>query len=342
MPGKLSTERSSRKKLAVLRTLREANKPVTSAEITRKLASEGYEVSERTVRLYLQALQEQGLVERVGRGLRRITRRGEEELQQAPAFEKVGFLAARIDQMTYRMSFSLEKRTGTVVANLTFIRPDDLRGALPHICKVFEKGYAMGCLAGIFGPGELVAENIVPQGHCAVATVCSVTLNGVLLDHGIPSHSRFGGLLEVVDGKPRRFVEIITYNGTSLDPLEIFIRSGMTDYRGAVATGTGRIGVGFREFPAESREHVSVLAEQLRRVGLGGFMALGWPGRPLVDVPVSEGRFGAIVIGGLNPAAILEELGIRVQSRALAGLLPYEQLVPYHELEAQAGRLGLL
>jgi repressor of nif and glnA expression len=47
---------------------------------------------------------------------------------------------------------------------------------------------------------------------------------------------------------------------------------------------------------------------------------------------VSSGRAGAIVIGGLNPMAIFEELGIRVQARALSGLLEYNRLFPYQEL----------
>jgi repressor of nif and glnA expression len=48
---------------------------------------------------------------------------------------------------------------------------------------------------------------------------------------------------------------------------------------------------------------------------------------------VIEGRVGAIVIGGLNPVAILEEQNIKVQSRALAGMVDYERLFPYHEME---------
>jgi repressor of nif and glnA expression len=166
-----------------------------------------------------------------------------------------------------------------------------------------------------------------------IGTVCSITLNGVLLANGIPTNSRFGGLLELRDKKPTRFVEIIHYEGTTLDPLEVFIRSGMTDYSGAVESGNGKIGASFREVPAESRDRVIELAKKLEKVGLGGFHTIGWPGRPLLEVPVSEGRVGAIVIGGLNPVAILEEKGIRVHSRALAGLAAYERLFPYQELD---------
>ncbi|RJX21975.1 MAG: DUF128 domain-containing protein, partial [Desulfobulbus sp.] len=41
------------------------------------------------------------------------------------------------------------------------------------------------------------------------------------------------------------------------------------------------------------------------------------------------------VIGGLNPVAILEETGTRIQSRAMAGLVEYERLFPYQEMEGR-------
>jgi hypothetical protein len=165
-----------------------------------------------------------------------------------------------------------------------------------------------------------------------VGTVCSITLNGVLLKHGIPTISRFGGLLELQDKKPVRFVEVIMYDGTSIDPLEIFIRSGMTNYLGAIKTGNGRIGASFREFPAESRDLVEHLAERLKRIGLGGLMKIGKQGQALLDIPVNEGRVGAVVIGGLNPVSILEETGIRAYSRALAGLIDFSRLFRYEEM----------
>jgi repressor of nif and glnA expression len=160
-----------------------------------------------------------------------------------------------------------------------------------------------------------------------------------LLARGIPAYSSFGGLLEIRDGKPSRFVEIIKYDGTSLDPLEIFIKGGMTSALAAVKTGNGRIGVGFRELPADSRDNVLELNKKLEDAGLGGFMMVGWPGQPLLEVPVNEGRVGAIVIGGLNPAATLEETGVKVGSRALAGMIEYEKLFHYSEMGERLKKL---
>ena len=332
-------DKMEKKRLAILQALKEADRPLTSSTITAELQAQGHEISERTVRLYLQTLDEEGMTRKFGRRGRGVTESGLEELSSARIIEKVGFLSAKIDQMTYLMNFNLTARQGTVVINTSVVEPGHIARHLDQIHQVFEEGYAMGRLLALLAPGDRVGELIVPEGYIGIGTVCSITLNGVLLQHGIPTNSRFGGLLEIQDKRPTRFVEIITYDGTSLDPLEVFIRSGMTNYLGAVESGNGRIGASFREFPAASRNDVRSLAEELERIGLGGLMMIGRAGQRLLEVPVSEGRVGAIVIGGLNPMAILEETGLKVHSRALAGLIEFDRLFSYRELEARIGRL---
>lgn len=328
-------EKQEKKQLAILGVLRACDKPLSGSKITGELQALGYEISERTVRFYLQRMDQEGLTQNVGKRGRQITERGLSELESARIIDRVGFLSARIDQMTYRMDFNLSNKSGTVVINITVVEQVELMKRIDMMSKVFENGYAMGHLVALLEPGESMGNIAVPEGMIGIGTVCSITLNGVLLKYGIPTNSRFGGLLELRDRRPTRFVQIITYDGTSIDPLEVFIRSGMTDYIGAVETGNGRIGASFREFPAESRNLVEELALKLGKVGLGGFMRIGRAGQALLEIPVSEGRVGAIVIGGLNPVAILEETGVRVYSRAMAGLIDFNRLFRYEELESR-------
>ncbi|MFO8057156.1 MAG: NrpR regulatory domain-containing protein [bacterium] len=326
-------DKTEKKKLSILRILNKANQPMGSSRITEQLKAAGYEVSERTVRHYLLGMDREGLTELSGKRGRRISGLGLKELEESHVIEKVGFLAAKIDQMTYNMDFDLQKRRGSVILNVSLINRAQLKNAAPYITSVFEAGYSMGNLMVLLKPGDKFGDMIIPEKMVGIGTVCSVSLNGMLLANKIPTHSRFGGLLELRDKKAQRFVEIITYEGTSIDPLEIFIRSGMTDYRGAVKSGNGRIGVGFREVPSDSLDRVSDLAARMERIGLGNIFMIGWPGQPLLDIPVSEGRLGMIVMGGLNPAAIIEETAIKVHSRALAGFADYEMLFPYWEME---------
>ncbi len=326
------SEKTKKKELVILRILQNAEAPLSSSKLLESLHSMGQEFSERTVRHYFKVLDEKGLTKNHGKKGRSITERGLSELTKAKVFDKIGFLGAKIDQLTYQMSFDLSKKTGTVITNISFIETEILSRVAPMICQVYEAGYSMGTMMGLFKSGERVSGIKIPPGITGFGTVCSLTLNGVLLAHGIPTHSSFGGLLELRDHKPARFVEIIKYDGTSIDPLEIFIRSGMTDYAGAIKNGNGRIGVGFREIPSDSRKSVIALIEKFKHVGLGGFLLVGWPGQSLLEIPITEGRTGIVVIGGLNPVAILEETGIKIRSRAMAGVVEYEKLFHFKEM----------
>lgn len=329
----IMSEKTEKKRLAILRILHEEDRPLSSAAITGHLFSMGYEVSERTVRFHLKELDREGLTENLGKRGRRITEKGSRELSSARVFEKVGYLAARIDLMTYRMDFDLSRRSGSVVMNVTLLERDQLEKAYPLVSRVFSAGYSMGSLLTLLAPGERVGEVTIPEGKVGIGTICSITVNGVLLHYGIPCLSRFGGLLELRSGKPTRFVELIHYEGTTLDPLEIFIRSGMTDYWGATENGNGLVGASFREVPGDSRERISDISRQLEDAELGAISMIGWPGRPLLEIPVSEGRLGMIVMGGLNPVAILAELGIRIRhTGALAGLVDYDRLFSFKDL----------
>ncbi len=292
------SEKTEKRLLIILRTLLKANRPLGSSKLMESLVAMGQDISERTVRHYLLELDKRGLTQNLGKKGRIITEQGARELNSARIIDKVGFLSAKIDQLTYRMSFDLYKKSGTVVINMSLLTPEQVKTLAPLICRVYEAGYSMGDLMGLFMPGENIGEITVPHNMIGLGTVCSITINGVLLTHGIPARSRFGGLLELRNKEPGRFVEIISYEGSSIDPLEVFIQ----------------------------------LSHKLHDVRLGGFLMIGWPGQPLLEIPVNEGRVGAIVIGGLNPIAILEEIDKKINSWALAGLVEYEKLFPYHEL----------
>lgn len=319
------------KKIAILSVLKEQPLPVSSARITELLSLGSVPFSERTVRFYLRQLDSEGLTIPHGRKGRVITEAGLTELRSSTIRQLPGTLSAKIDQMIYRMTFDLPMRSGTVVVNTSLVDPRQLASCIEPVCKVFEKGFGMGKLMTLIGPEQAVGEILVPKGKVGFCTVCSITINGILLKHGIPMASRFGGLLEVRNGKAIRFTEIIDYSGTSIDPLEVFIRSAMTNYHGAIRDGNGLIGASFRELPGESRQRLINIGQRLEEVGLGAIMEIGLPEQPLLDIPVPPGRVGAIVVGGLNPIAVLEERQHRVFSRALAGLVEYDRLFRFEE-----------
>jgi len=260
-----------------------------------------------------------------------ITVKGLAELHAAQTLQPVGSLSAWIDQVTYAMTFDLAARTGAVVVNRSFVKPKHLIQCIDSVLKVFAHGYGMENRLAVLPPGEQVGELIVPSDKVGFCTVCCVTIDGVLLKHGIPTTSRLGGLLELRNRRPVRFVEMTYYDGTTIDRLEVFIPSGMTRYARAAGDGNGPIGASFREMPEDARDLVQHLADRLAAIVLVAFLEIGLPGQLVLGLPVSAGRIGSVVAGGLNPIAVFEEIGYPMDSRALAGLLDYRRLISFEE-----------
>lgn len=320
------------KRLKILNILRDSQEAVSSHRITCILNEHGLEISERTVRYHLLAMDKKGFTQYIGRKGRYLTALGEMELTKVKAYDKVGFLSAKIDEYSYMMDFDIDKLEGSVLVNVTLIREEDFTDSIELLILAFENGFSMGELLTIFYHGEQNGQINIPKGFIGLGSVCSITLNGILLSKGIPVMSQFGGLLEVQDRVAKRFVEIIQYSGTSLDPLEIFISSGLTDHTSLCSGGSGIVGASFRNIPAVSRTKAIEILTRCREIGLGGFLDIGYAGSPLLEIPVSEGRVGFVVTGGLNSVGLLAESGIKLYSKTLSGYVDFKKLYNYRKL----------
>ena len=61
--------------------------------------------------------------------------------------------------------------------------------------------------------GEAIGNTIIPDAMVGIGTVCSVTVNAILLKQGIPITTKYGGLMEVSPDGPSRFISLISYAG---------------------------------------------------------------------------------------------------------------------------------
>ena len=161
----------------------------------------------------------------------------------------------------------------------------------------------------------------------------------MLLKAGIPTEYKFGGVLEVRNSKPKRFVAIIDYSGTSLDPSEQFIRARMTSVSEVAKTGNGKILGAFRVIPAPAREIVQEKLSTLKETGINGVYALGNTSEPLCQVHVGINRIGIIQLGGLNPLAAAVEAGIEIENIAESGLIEFQQLQSFWQLKENASQV---
>lgn len=330
------TGKSDRIKHSILKALQDTEGPCGAARIMEKVSAMGINLQPRTIRFYLLQLDRDGLTRFVSRRLgRELTARGIEELAHANVIEKVGFIASRVDSLGYQMSFGIRTGKGSIITNLTLIDRRVLSMAMREMKMVFNCGLGMGTKLTIAFEGQKLAGYVVEENQAVIGTVCSVTVNGILLGEGIPVTSRFGGLLEMRNGTPVRFVELIEYAGTTLDPLEAFIQAGMTRVRDCARTGNGLIGASFREIPSVALEDAERIRKNMEHHGLSGILAFGKPNRPLLDIPVAEGRTGMIVIGGLNPVAALHEAGVRLRIHSLAGLEDYANFKNFEDLHRE-------
>ena len=334
------SERVERKRLLIMKILRESGAPLASQKIQEQLVSRGMDISERTVRFHLQALDARGFTGYKEKKGRFLTPKGLTELSKAHVYDRVGFLSAKIDDMTYQMTFNPATADGTVLVNMSFVDKTHRDAVSELVPPVFASGLAHGTLMTLVDEGGQVGDNVIPEGMVGLGTVCSITYNGGLIQAGIPITSVFGGLLEIHDKSPDRFTAVIRYDGTSLDPLEVYITSRMTSTGDAARYGHGQVGASFREIPASARERAVETDAQFKARGLGGFLKLGYPSQSLLDIPVGDGRMGLVIAGGLNAMAPLVEEGIPIRSKALSGLVPYSSLFPYEELPARLSRLS--
>jgi len=323
---------AERKIFSILKVLSESSEPLGSITIARELERHGIFLSERAVRYHLKIADERGYTQPLGRDGRMITPQGLEELQMALAPDQIGFILERLELLAFRTTFDPKKRTGQVPINTSLFEKNKFGGALVAMKDAFKAGICVSELVATASEGEKLGDVIIPSGKIGFATVCSAVVNGVLLKSGVPTESKFGGVLEIRDQKPRRFVAIINYAGTSLDPSEQYIRARMTSVGAASRTGSGKILANFREIPAPSRSIVEPAIVALKEAGIGGVYALGNTSEPICQIAVGLNRVGIVLLGGLNPVAAAVEAGIEAENTAESGMINFEQLTSFWQL----------
>jgi len=323
------TERNA---ISILKVLSQSSEPVGSTIIARELEAHGVCLSERTVRYHLKIMDERGFTRPLGCNGRSITQEGLEELKSALAPEQIGFVIERFNLLAYQTTFDPRTRTGQVPINTSLFPADRFSQALEAMKGAFAAGYCVSDLVATAHAGEKLGHVVIPEGQVGFATVCSAVVNGVLLKAGVPTDSKFGGILEVRNGTPRRFVAIINYAATSLDPSEAYIRARMTSVRRAAATGDGRILANFQEIPAPARPRVEAIVADLKDSGMGGVLFIGEASEPICQMPVGLNKIGMILPGGLNPVAAAEEADIEAENISESGTIDFRRLMSRREL----------
>lgn len=327
-----SSSDAEKKIIAILRVLSESSEPLGSITIARELERYGIFLSERAVRYHLKIADERGHTQPMGRDGRMITPRGLEELKFALAPDQINFVQEKLELLAFRTTLNPVKRTGLVAINTSLFDKDKFKKALAPMSEAFKAGLCVSSLVAVGSEGEKIGDVVVPSGKIGLATVCSVTINGVMLKAGVPIEYKFGGVLEIKNSSPRRFTAVISYSGTSLDPSEQYILAKMTSVRETARTGNGRILANFREIPAAARSVVEKCISELKNAGIDGVSILGNTSEPVCQIAVGPNRIGMAMLGGLNPVAAAVEAGVEVENISESGMIDYQELCSFWQL----------
>ncbi len=315
-----------RKLIEILRILFENKDPIGARLIADRMNERGYPIGERGVRYHLRILDERGLTRRQGYDGRIITERGINELNNALVGDRLGFIITRIEKLIYDTTFDLKTGEGSVIINTSIIDKDDIDKTLGIMQHVIYEGYSFSPYIKLMDENEAVMDIDIPEGKMGIATMCSITIDGILLKSGIPVTPKYGGLLNVKDRKPVGFEDIIVYNGTSIDPMRIFISKKMTRVLDAVDTGSGRLLANLREIPASAVPEAEKILESAKSLGISNAVEIGKSGKSVLNAPVDTGKVGVAVYAGTNIMAAVEESGINVTTYPISTIIGFKEL----------------
>jgi repressor of nif and glnA expression len=317
---------SARKEIEILRILSEFGNPVGSTLLKRELRKRGFLLSERTVRYHLQLLEAKGFVLGHNRRGRTITQRGLEELSRSLATQRLGFTTTRFMSLAYSATYDPVKDSGTVVANVSLLDKSLQEKTLITMKELQNMNLLSAPYIKILNEKEEYCDISVPKGKFALFTVCNLTLDSILIHSGVPLFFKYGGLVQVVNRKPIRFVEIISYEGTTIPPLEVFVYRKMTSISRILKTGSGMLLATLREIPSEARERTVKILDEQQKKGWGGVIVLGEPNEPVLGIPVGMDRFGICMVGGIVPGAAMVEEGDQIVTFAPHCFIPIEEM----------------
>jgi repressor of nif and glnA expression len=317
---------SQRRLIEILRVIDEEEKPIGARAISDSLCNRGYKLGERAVRYNLKILDGLGFTRKESYSGRVLTPLGTRELEDALVDDRIGFVNTRIEEYIYRTTFNPDTMEGEVIANISIIDKQDYERVTEILLDVFDAGYAISRRILLVEEADNLAGEKIPAGCLGIATLCSITLDGMLLNSGIPVNTSFAGVVDIRDRQPVEFTDIIGYSGSSLDPMRVFMGRKMTRIAEAVQRGTGRVLANVREMPFVAADQVASLLERSKAAGIGGLIRVSASGEANLGCPVGSGKISIALYTGVNGPQAADELGIKIRTFPISALVEYGRM----------------
>ena len=246
---------------------------------------------------------------------------------------RIQFTSAKIEDLMFRTTFDPRSKEGELIVNVSIINSEDFDDVLRIFKMAASGGLALSPYLKVLHEGDSIGGMEIEKGKVGFATVCSITIDGVLLKSGILVKPKFGGVVQIKDGLPSRFTDLLTYVSTSIDPLEVLMSQEITSVTQILRTGSGKMLANVREIQMSARDDVERVLSDLMDAGISGIMEVGEPNTRVLDVPVERDHLGVVVIGGTNPMAMVQEHGIPIKINAMSTLVDFNELSLIDEIE---------
>ena len=305
------------KMIEILRILTQHDKPIGSKLIADELKNKGFNLGERAVRYHMQILDEKGYTERIGYAGRQITELGREKLEKGLIYDQVDFIHSKFEEMIYLTDFNYMTQSGNVVVNTSTIYNEE---SINIMKEIFESGLSVSPYINL--------NKVKNSDEIEVTTICGTTIDGILLNEGIPSQLKYGGLLKIENSQPIKFTELISYKKTSITPLDAFTSSNSTSVLDVITKGSGIIPANFRLIPGIGRRRTIELLNKLNNIGIGGIIDISQEGEDILGIPVPDGMVGIAVVGGITPFCAIKELGQEIDIKIGEEIMDFKTLSP--------------
>ncbi len=246
---------------------------------------------------------------------------------------EIMFLSSRIENMMYEVTLDPVQRKGKIIVNISIVNDLDLKKVIGLFRHAMHSGLAVSPFIKIIPQGEKIGNVIIGKNKVGIATACSITIDGVLLKAGIPVKPKLGGVVEVHEGSPLRFTDVLTYDSTTIDPLDILMSQELTSVTDMINTGTGKILANLREVPMSARDKIEHVLDSLMGAGFSCILDVGEPNNDILGIQVGREKLGIVVIGGTNPMAYVQENGLEINTQELSILIDIDEMIHIDELK---------
>lgn len=226
---------------------------------------------------------------------------------------QISFILNKISNLISQVNFDEETCEGEVITNISYIDREYLDESLEILNKVYKSKpeYCIGNRYSIID---------YPDNKVGLGTICSLTVDGILINKGITVTPGYSGVLDVY-GNNRRFIELISYRGSSIDPHEIFLKKNMEDILGSL-NNSGKILASVHSIPYIARDKTISVLESLKESGFE-VLKLGKPNEYMYNARIEKYNFGFVLSGGLNPIAAIKEKDIPVDIKSIETIVDF-------------------